>query len=78
MSLYVRQLQLGPASRDVLAKGHRLLRLANRQARDLQGQAFIAQGRRDEARPYIERFVREAPPARYAQDIARFKALLAQ
>ena len=41
-------------------------------------QALIAQGRRDEARPYIERFVREAPPARYAQDIARFKALLAQ
>ena len=41
-------------------------------------EALIAQRHRDEARPYLERFVREAPPARYAADIARFKALLAQ
>ena len=41
-------------------------------------EALIAQRHRDEARPYIERFVREAPPARYAADIARFRALLAQ
>ena len=34
-------------------------------------------GRHDEARPYLERFVREAPPARYAADIARLRALLA-
>ena len=41
-------------------------------------QALLTLGRRDEARPLIERFVREAPPIRYAADIARFKALLAQ
>lgn len=39
-------------------------------------QALIAQGRRDEAQPYIERFVREAPPSRYTRDIAEFKKLL--
>jgi choline-sulfatase len=41
-------------------------------------QAYVAQGRRQEARPYLERFVREAPPSRYARDIARFRALLEQ
>jgi tetratricopeptide (TPR) repeat protein len=39
-------------------------------------QALVVQGRRDEARPLIERFVREAPTARYAADIARFRGLL--
>ena len=39
-------------------------------------EALLAQGRRDEARPHIERFVREAPPARYTADIARFRTLL--
>ncbi|MCU1385182.1 MAG: hypothetical protein JWL71_3879 [Acidobacteria bacterium] len=39
-------------------------------------EALLTLGRGDEARPLIERFVREAPPARYAPDIARFKALL--
>lgn len=29
-----------------------------------------------EARPYVERFVREAPPARYGRDIAAFRAWL--
>jgi Flp pilus assembly protein TadD len=38
-------------------------------------QALLTQGRRDEARPFIERFVREAPPARYAKDIERFRGL---
>jgi len=33
-------------------------------------------GRREEARPYLERFVRQAPPARYGADIARFRRLL--
>ena len=33
-------------------------------------------GRREEARPYLERFVREAPPARYGPDIARLRRLL--
>jgi arylsulfatase A-like enzyme/tetratricopeptide (TPR) repeat protein len=35
-------------------------------------------GRVNEARPQLDRFVREAPPERYAQDIARFRALLAK
>ena len=31
-----------------------------------------------EARPYIERFVREAPPERYAKDIAMLRGWLAR
>jgi tetratricopeptide (TPR) repeat protein len=31
-----------------------------------------------EARPYIERFVREAPPQRYTRDIAMFRRWLAE
>ena len=38
--------------------------------------ALDAAGRRDEARPIIERFIREAPPQRYAADITRVKMLL--
>jgi len=34
-------------------------------------------GRREEGRPYLERFVNEAPPARYGPDIGKVKALLA-
>ena len=33
-------------------------------------------GRHDEARPYIQRFVNEAPRSRYGQDVARLSALL--
>jgi arylsulfatase A-like enzyme/Tfp pilus assembly protein PilF len=33
-------------------------------------------GRRDEARPYLERFIHDAPPARFGPDIARLRALL--
>jgi tetratricopeptide (TPR) repeat protein len=33
-------------------------------------------GRHDEARPHLERFIREAPRARYATDIARIETLL--
>jgi arylsulfatase A-like enzyme/Tfp pilus assembly protein PilF len=40
--------------------------------------ALDALGRRQEARPYIERFVREAPAQRYAQDIARLRGLLSR
>ncbi len=36
------------------------------------------QGRPAEARPYIERFVREAPPSRYAPDIAQFRTMLSK
>jgi Flp pilus assembly protein TadD len=35
-----------------------------------------AAGRHVEARPYLERFAREAPPAQYAPDIARVRRLL--
>ncbi|HVD91735.1 MAG TPA: hypothetical protein VNC21_05615, partial [Vicinamibacterales bacterium] len=35
-----------------------------------------AAGRREEARPFLERFAREAPPAQYAPDIARVRKLL--
>ena len=41
------------------------------------GTTLHGAGRRDEARPYLERFVQEAPPARYAPDIARLRSLLA-
>jgi protein O-GlcNAc transferase len=34
------------------------------------------QGREAEARPYVERFVREAPPDRYARDIATLRGWL--
>lgn len=33
-------------------------------------------GHRDEARPYLERFANEAPPHRYAPDIARVRRML--
>ena len=33
-------------------------------------------GRRDEARPYLERFAAQAPAAQYASDIARVRGLL--
>ena len=39
---------------------------------------LLQRGRREEARPHLERFIREAPPARYAADIARLKALARQ
>jgi arylsulfatase A-like enzyme/Flp pilus assembly protein TadD len=35
-------------------------------------------GRRGEARPYLERFEREAPAERYAADIARIRTMLGQ
>lgn len=41
------------------------------------GMALDAAGRREEARPYLERFVREAPPQRYAADIVNVRDLLA-
>ncbi len=40
------------------------------------GMALSDEGRPDEARPFLERFVRDAPPERYAQDIARLRAVL--
>jgi choline-sulfatase len=40
------------------------------------GMALDALGHREEARPYLDRFVRDAPPARYAADIARLRTLL--
>ena len=40
--------------------------------------ALYDAGRRDEARPYLERFVRDAPGGRYGPDIAKLRALLAR
>ena len=41
------------------------------------GMALDALGHREEARPYLDRFVHDAPSARYAGDIAKIRALLA-
>ena len=40
------------------------------------GTVLYDSGRRDDARPYLQRFVTEAPPARYQQDIARIRKML--
>lgn len=40
------------------------------------GMILAGSGRQTEASPYLQRFVREAPPARYARDIAQVQALL--
>jgi cytochrome c-type biogenesis protein CcmH/NrfG len=37
---------------------------------------LVNAGRMAEARPYLEQFVRTAPPAFYARDIERLRALL--
>jgi tetratricopeptide (TPR) repeat protein len=42
------------------------------------GTVLYDSGRRAEARPYLERFVNEAPPERYAADIAKLRGLLRQ
>jgi arylsulfatase A-like enzyme/Tfp pilus assembly protein PilF len=39
---------------------------------------LVQSGHREQARPHLERFIRDAPPARYAADIARLKALAGQ
>ncbi len=41
------------------------------------GSVLVKSGRGAEARPYLERFAREAPPALYAPDVARVRAWLA-
>jgi len=40
------------------------------------GTVLYDSGRRDDARPYLQRFVNEAPPARYQRDIARIRKML--
>jgi arylsulfatase A-like enzyme/Tfp pilus assembly protein PilF len=35
-------------------------------------------GHRDDARPFLDRFIREAPPQRYGPDVARIKRMLAR
>ena len=42
------------------------------------GTELDAAGRHDEARPFLERFTREAPPAQYAPDIAKVRKLLSR
>lgn len=41
------------------------------------GMLLWQSGRREEARPYLERFVREAPPSRYSSDVAHIRRVLA-
>jgi arylsulfatase A-like enzyme/tetratricopeptide (TPR) repeat protein len=41
------------------------------------GMLLWQSGRRDEARPYLERFVRDAPPSRYSADAADIRRMLA-
>jgi Flp pilus assembly protein TadD len=40
------------------------------------GMELDAAGRRDEARPFLERFAREAPPTQYGPDIAKVRKRL--
>ncbi|MFN7976655.1 MAG: sulfatase-like hydrolase/transferase [Vicinamibacterales bacterium] len=40
------------------------------------GMILAGSGRQTEATPYLQRFVREAPPARYGRDIAQVRTLL--
>jgi tetratricopeptide (TPR) repeat protein len=40
------------------------------------GTVLYDSGRRDDARPYLQQFVNEAPPARYQQDILRIRKML--
>jgi arylsulfatase A-like enzyme/Flp pilus assembly protein TadD len=42
------------------------------------GTVLYDSGRRDEARPLLQRFVAEAPPARYGRDIERLRRMLLQ
>jgi tetratricopeptide (TPR) repeat protein len=42
------------------------------------GMVLYNAGRRDEARPYLERFVKEAPRRRYGADVAKIETLLAR
>src|SRR5437667_208220 len=72
---------------DELAAGERTTAVADRhRALELDPRLYDALynlglllhdlGRGDEARPYIERFIHEAPRPRYATDIAELQALL--
>jgi arylsulfatase A-like enzyme/Flp pilus assembly protein TadD len=58
----------------------RALELDPHQYTVLYNRAMVLEtlGRREEARRDMERFVNEAPPERFAPDIARFKSLLAR
>ncbi|MGE5243796.1 MAG: sulfatase-like hydrolase/transferase [Betaproteobacteria bacterium] len=42
------------------------------------GVALSESGRRQEALPYLQRFVREAPPSQYRDDLPRVRALIAR
>jgi tetratricopeptide (TPR) repeat protein len=62
ISAWKRAVDLAPTDYDTLFNLGMLLRQA---------------GRRDEARPYLERFVRDAPPSRYSADVAAIRRMLA-
>jgi tetratricopeptide (TPR) repeat protein len=37
---------------------------------------MLDEGRREEARPYVERFLREAPASQYGEELRRYRAAL--
>jgi arylsulfatase A-like enzyme/Flp pilus assembly protein TadD len=73
-AVYLRQKR--PA--DAVAEWRRALELDPRMYDALYnlGTVLYWSGRRDEARPYLQRFAGEAPPARYARDIVHVRELL--
>jgi arylsulfatase A-like enzyme/Tfp pilus assembly protein PilF len=73
-AVYMRQGRLEEAT----AEWRAVLQIDSRQFDVLYnlGTTLYRAGRRQDARPYLERFVNEAPPGRYASDIAGVKQLL--
>src|SRR5947209_15662633 len=73
-AVYLRQKR--PA--DAVAEWRRALELDPRMYDALYnlGTVLYSSGRREEARPYLQRFAGEAPPARYARDIVRVRGML--
>jgi len=71
------------AGRDLPAAIDDLTQAVALEARDYDAlynlaMALDAAGRRADARPFMERFVREAPAARYGRDIEEIRRLLAR
>jgi len=73
-AVYLRQKR----SDDALAEWRRALELDPRMYDALYnlGTVLYSSGRREEARPYLQRFAGEAPPARYARDIVHVREML--
>jgi arylsulfatase A-like enzyme/Tfp pilus assembly protein PilF len=73
-AVYLRQKR----SDDAVAEWRRALELDPRMYDALYnlGTVLYSSGRREEARPYLQRFAGEAPPARYARDIVHVREML--